>query len=301
MDFRLMALNIQQFTPMLSIPVIKQRINVRYRQILGQEDWTFLNDHTIINLVAAHSNVTGDTVAVAVAGVNVTGTGTTFTNWQADDRMRFGSESQPYIVSTVSNNTGLTIEIGYGGSTALSGEDYELFRTIYTPAAGDVDTITGVVYQSPLQERSQAYLNALDPERTSRGEPSIYSVVSKTRAHGLVTIEIWPVSDAAYTVTVAYKKLVGLLSANTDEPVFRADVLEAGALWDCYRQAFAVTQNPAWMGLARDAKVDYAGLLDQLSAEELRTASMPAAVRDVSAGGIVDDDYFTKHDINPII
>lgn len=300
MNFRLMALNIQQFTPMLSIPVIKQRINVRYRQILAQEDWTFLNDHTIINLVEAHSNVTGDTIAVAVGGVNVTGTGTTFTDWQADDRIRFAGESQPYVVSTVSNATGLTIEVGYGGSTALSGEDYELFRTLYTPAAGDVDTITGVVYQSPLQERSQAYLNALDPERTSQGPPAIYSVVSKTRSQGLVTIEIWPVSDAAYTVTVAYKKLVSLLSANTDEPVFRADVLEAGALWDCYRHAFAVTQNAAWIGLARDAKVDYAQLMEGLYAEELRTASMPAAVRDVSSGSTIDDDYYTKHDINPI-
>jgi len=76
MDFRLMALNIKQFVPMLSIPVIKQRINVRYQQILGTEDWVFLNDSTVIRIEEVVSNTSSESCAVTQGSTTVTGSGT---------------------------------------------------------------------------------------------------------------------------------------------------------------------------------------------------------------------------------
>ena len=100
MDLRLMSLNIREFCPDLSIPVIRQRINLRYKQILGYEDWDFLYDNTTVRLYGMHSSVDGETIAATQGSVNVIGTGTTFTDWAVGDYIRVNSDNQPYIIAT---------------------------------------------------------------------------------------------------------------------------------------------------------------------------------------------------------
>lgn len=297
MNFRLMALNIREFCPDLSLVVIKQRINIRYRQIVGMENWEFLKDSTTVTLKGIQSSVDGVTVAVDQYGTAVTGTGTTFAQGDTGWFFRFGSEAQPYVVDSVTSDTALTLETSYGGTTQTS-SSYDLFQTIYSPSVGDVGEITGIVYQQPLVEKSEGFLNRLDPERSSTGEPRYYRVFTKSKADGgTVSFEVWPTADENYVVTVFYRKVATALSEDTDEPIFRAEVLEAGSLYDCYRLAFARTNNPAYVGLARDAKVDYFQLLRELIAEDIETSSMPATVRDVSELRRYDDNFVTKHDV----
>ena len=75
-------------------------------------------------------------------------------------------------------------------------------------------------------------------------------------------------------------------------------MLEAGALWDCYRLAFAITQNPVYVGLARDARADYERLVRDTMIEDVETTSLPDTVRDVMAPTFIDDNYALSHDVD---
>ena len=298
MDYRLMSLNIKAFCPQLSIPVIRQRINARYQQIVGLEDWNFLNDSTTVRLIELTSNSSTQSVATTQGSATVTGT---LTTWDSEDIaagwfFRVDTDTQPYIVLTVDTDTQLTLETTYGKAAVTTG-DFTYWKSIYSPAVADVGKIISIVHDHQLPEKSQEYLNSIDPERNSQGPPTYWRAYSKTTALGIVSFEIWPIVDADYVVTVFYKKLVSDLSAGTDIPVFRSEVLEAGALWDCYRLSFAITQNPAYIGMARDAKMDYDNLLRQLIIEDLNASSLPERVRDVTSGHVYDNNFATKHDV----
>jgi len=299
MDFRLMALNIRQFVPMLSIPVIKQRINVRYQQIIGSEDWAFLNDSTTVRLIAQTSDGTGESCEVTQGSATVTGTATSWSGI-AGYLFRVGNDPQPYVISSVDSTTQLTLETSYGNEDA-SGEEFSYWPQMYSPAVADVGEIQTIVYQTGLGQRPKVYLNQIDPERESTGKPVYWSLFSKSSALGIVSFEVWPVPDNDYVVSVYYKKIVSDLSADTDSPVFRSEVLEAGALWDCYRQAFGVTQNPAFIGMARDAQTEFQGLMRQMILEDLGTSSLPRRVRDhtleINSGPFWSNDFIIDHDV----
>jgi len=178
----------------------------------------------------------------------------------------------------VDSPTQLTLETSYAEDDATA-QDFSHWPQVYSPAVGDVAEVRTVVYQTEMGQRPKEYFNLVDPERESTGTPLYWSVFSKSSALGIISLEIWPAGDTDYAITVFYKKKVSDLSADTDEPVFRAEVLEAGALWDCYRQAFGVTQNPAFIGMARDAQTEFQGLLRQMIIEDLSTSSLPRRIR----------------------
>lgn len=295
MNLRLMALNIREFVPVLSNVVIKQRINTRYKQLLGAEDWEFLSDSTTVNLKGIHSSLTGETIAMAAGVTMVTGTGTTLTDFTTGDLIRFGSEPQAYVVSVINSAVSLTMETAYGGATSVS-SDYSIYRSVYSPSVANVGEITSIVYQSPLVEVTEDWLNHVDPERSSTGTPGYYRIFGKTKADGIVSFEIWPVPNTDYVVKVYYKKYVADLIEDTDEPVFRPELVEAGALWDCFRLAFAVTQNATWIGLARDARSEYMVLLRDALIADVATSSVSSRVKDTSGGSSYNDDYATDHD-----
>ena len=296
MNFRLMALNIREFCPYLSIPVIKQRINVRYQQIIAAESWEFLNDATTVKLIGAVTNSSTESCTVVEDSATVTGVGTAWTSALNGYLFRKGTDSQPYVISTVGAVTTITLETAYGGASG-SGNDFTIWPRFYSPGVGDVAEIASIVYQQELKEKSKGYFNKIDPERESTGSPLYWSVYSKSKATGTVTFEIWPVPDVDYVLTVFYKKTVSDLSADADEPVFRPEVLEAGVLWDCYRLCFGMTQNPAFIGLARDAMTEYQGLFRQMIIEDLNTASLPTKVKDASGGHVWDNNFVTSHDV----
>jgi hypothetical protein len=293
-----MTLNIRAFCPQLSIPVIKQRINARYQQIIGLEEWAFLNDSTTVRLYEVTDNTSSQSVAVTQDSTTVTGTSTTWDSEDIDEGwfFRVGTGSQPYIVSSVDSDTQITLETAYAEDTDASA-DFTYWKGVYSPSVGNVSEIISIVHDHELPEKSQEYLNSIDPERSSEGSPTYWRTYSKSTALGIVSFEIWPIPDDDYTVTVYYKKTVDDLSDNTDTPIFRSDVLEAGALWDCYRMSFAITQNPAYIGMARDAAMDYQRLIRELIIEDLGTSSLPRRVRDVSGGHTWDNNFWTKHDV----
>jgi hypothetical protein len=210
---------------------------------------------------------------------------------------RVGDDAQPYVVSSVDSTTQITLETAYGQDSS-TGEDFEYWPRYYSPAVGDVGEVLSVVYQSPLIEVSKDWINAHDPEWDSTGKPTHYSVWQTTKQGGTIYFEVWPVPDSDYNVTVYYKKTVSNLSADTDEPLCRPEVVEAGTLVDCYQLVYGVTQNPAFIGLARDARQDYANVYRQMLLEDLSSSSLPRRVRvaDVSVGPYWSNEFYVDHD-----
>ncbi len=293
MNFKLIALNIKQFCPGLSIPVIKQRINVRYKELVEKEDWVFLNNSEVVTLPERVSNGSTESCTVTYGSDGITGVGTTWGAGLVGKMFRFGDDPQFYRIGTRNSNTSLLLENIYGGAGAGSGLDFEYWDETYAPVSNEIGKITGIVYQNRLQEKSREFIQRLDPERSSTGSPVYYSVVDRASQGGATEFDVWPVPDDNYGVRVYYKKTVDELSANADEPVFDSGLIEAGALWDCYRLTFGLTQNPAFMGLARDAAVEYRSMLRDTIIEDMESSSMPGRVRDVmhEGTGIYNDEF----------
>jgi hypothetical protein len=299
MNLKLIALNIKQFCPGLSIPVIKQRINVRYRQILEQEDWLFLNDSEVVTLPERVENTSTESCGATFGSTTVSGTGTSWTSAIEGKFFRVNDDAQFYRVSSVTNTTTLILEKTYAQDT-VTGKDFEYWNEKYSPTSSEIARISSVAYQTELVEKSQDYFQRLDPERSSTGSPVYYSVVNRASESGVTSFDIWPVPDDNYGVRVYYKKTVDLLTSNSSEPVFDSALLEAAALWDCYRLSFGTTQNPAFMGLARDAMLEYQRMLRDTIIQDLNSTSLPGGVRDVVnryGSEFYNNVYALDHDV----
>jgi len=298
MNFKLMALNIKQFCPGLSIPVIKQRINVRYKQLIEQEDWVFLNDSEVVTLPERVNNTSSESCDATFGSTTITGTGTSWTSILGGKLFRVGGDSQFYRISAYVSGMELTLDKAYAQDSTTS-QDFEYWDEYYSPTSSDIGKIGGISYDLPLRAKSLGYIQRLDPERTSTGSPVYYSVYKRASEGGVTSFDIWPVPDDNYGVMVFYKKSVDMLSANSDEPLFNSALLESASLWDCYRLSFALTQNPAFMGLARDAMLEYQGVLRSTIIQDLESSSLPTKVRDVNSydGVLYSNDYILNHGV----
>ena len=298
MNLKLMALNIKQFCPGLSIPVIKQRINIRYKQILEQEDWVFLNDSEVVTLPERTNNETTESCDATFGSTAVSGTLTSWASTMAGKLFRVGSDAQFYRIASVTSTTALVLEKAYAQETTTDA-DFEYWNESYSPTSSEISKISAVVYQSELREKPQDFFSRLDPERTSTGSPVYYSIVDRASEGGVSSFDIWPVPDDNYGVRVYFKKTVDELTTGASEPVFSSALLEAAALWDCYRLSFGLTQNPAYMGLARDAMTEYQKMLRDTIIQDLSNTSLPTKVRDSGdyGYGFGNDVFGLAHDV----
>ncbi len=301
MDYRTLTLNIQAFVPDLSVIVIKQRVNMRYQQIVKMRDWEYLKDNLMLGTGYYRNTGTSVTTSYGATGITqaAAGSGNTWTSSQIGWWLRFGSEPQAYEVSAVNGVAGTTMSLktGYSGNTVgLTGSSYTLFKNQYEVGA-NVGEILSIVYDQPIREVPLSWMNRVDPERTSTGQPKKYSVVERDKYRGVVTIQFWPATASSpYGIRVYYKRTINDLSANTDEPVCSPELLEAWALYDCYK--IATVKNPNYSKLARDQMVDVRTLLAIEIESDLDSASLPDRIKDVVRGSYVDDVYGLDHDVD---
>lgn len=295
-NFGTIVSNIGQFVPDLSEIVIKQRVNYRYQQIMKLRDWEYLKD----NITTGTSMIvsTGSSCKVSYQGTSIISrdqSGTSFYAHHVGWWMRFGAEPQPYEISAVTDTSRLTIKSPYSGnSNGLTGTSFTLFKAIYRTAVS-MSHIYSIVYQSPLEEISQSRLLRMDPEMTSTGEPTMYCVVERSRHQGRVKYQLWPTaSSAPYNIRVYYKKLVADLSASTEVPLCSTELLEAWALYDCYK--LAIIKNPNYGKLLTVQAQELGAIRAEEIDSDLETTSLPDKVLDSAGATIMNDDYALDHD-----
>uniref|UniRef100_A0A6M3L282 Uncharacterized protein n=1 Tax=viral metagenome TaxID=1070528 RepID=A0A6M3L282_9ZZZZ len=295
MTFIQICRNIQELVPEVSILVIKQRVKIRYQQILKMREWEFLRKTTLVATAAEYE--TG-TLSILSGTITATGSGTTFTSAMAGRSLIIGTtQTQPYTISSVDSITNLTLDQSFASATDSSGDSFSIKALRYTPAVNDIARIESIIYdEMPLIEKPIGYFDSIDPDRTTTGDPVYYTIVGKSAMSGTITFEIHPVPDAEYVLKIVYYRKVSDTIVDSDTLIVDAELLEAGALWDCYRIFSA--KNPAYIGLARDARGDYQSSIALAIEQDLEQSSLPSRVKDVSEMGssLLSDVFQLDHD-----
>lgn len=170
--------------------------------------WSFLRPTTSLSLVASYSTGT-----ITVVDGAVTLSGGTFPSWAASgDLVVAGVE---YSVATRGGNTSLTLDDVT--VDVASGTSYTLQQTVYD-LPSDFGGIDGpMTYQNgtsvlnpAIELVSERKLAMLVQQWSTVGQPQFCAVRPKTPNTNNGTqweIELWPPSDAAYTVFYRFKAL----------------------------------------------------------------------------------------------
>ncbi len=298
MDFRTIALSLKQFVPELSLPVIRLRINQRYQQIMRFRDWEYLNASITTGTSTIVSTSTSCKVGYgATLVVQRDQSGTSFRANHASWWIRFGTEAQPYEVTSVTDTSRLVLSAPYSGTTTglSAGTSFTLFKPDYVSGVS-MSRINSIVYKSRMKETSLGNLNKIDPEMTSTGEPTHWAVVSQSRNRGRIRFRLWPTaSDTPYGIKIYYQKKVDDLSADTDIPLCSPELLEAWALYDCYKMG--ITKNPLYAKLLGEQKAETREILHDEVQADLNIATLPHKVRDATTGTYINDDFAYDHDV----
>jgi len=282
------TLSVSHQVPDIEVPVIHTFINNRYQQILRRWQWSFLKDRSILTTVAPYD--TG-TVAITSGATAVVGTGTTWTSAMAGRQLRVSTLSEYYEISSVTDATNLTLRFAYGGST-VTAATYSIFQHIY-PLTSTAKEIISMVYNWNLRPRTREQIDRWDAERRSTGTPQWWINLGKDSS-GNQLVEIYPTPSAAYPLRYEFYKSVTAMTANTDRPLVREDVLEAAVLVDCYR--YAARTNRDYLPLLGDARMEFQALLQEAIEEDTRIESQSEGVRDAYEPISYSDTFWASHE-----
>lgn len=243
--------SLRLYVPQLPIPLAEQFIRDRYRRILERKDWSALRREAEFQL---NDEKTTGTVAVTRGSTTVTGTSTTFAASDVGRQFKTGTDAPVYTITAVASTTSMTLDRAYGGTTATGATfrifdgyvtaptDFLRFLTITNPETG---------YRLPHWVTAEE-INAMDPQRTSFGEPYIvadrlYNIATAGDSNPMPQFEIWPYTSTALTLYYTYIKRGDDLVDDNDVPIWplRSDVIVSGALADVARWPGAVGEpNP---------------------------------------------------------
>lgn len=169
-----------------------------------------------------------------------------------------------------------------------------MFKPTYQTSVS-MAKIYSIVHDTELKEKSLAQINRIDPERTSTGTPECYAIVEQNRHSGRIKFQLWPIADSSsHPLRIYYQKLLSDLSADSDVPACSSQLLEAWALYDCYK--IAAIENPVYLQLADRQKMEIREILHEEVQADLQISSLPHKVRDELVGDVINDVYALDHD-----
>lgn len=276
-------------------------LNSRHSSLLESHDWSRKRSEIAITIQVDKSN---GTIQVSNGSSTALGTSTTFTASDIGRYLRIGSDDDSlYVVLAVTSSTQITLgdfygnTVGYAGSSA-SGLSYVMFTRHYTLGAG-IEHIKQVVWQTPLAEKTQAWLDDEDPNRSETGDPMCWAMSPRDQSgtNDLVRVEIWPRSTTSIILTASVLKgHVDLLPSQF--PIVPSSVIEWNAAVDmCYLLA-ARTKPDKWLPLADKYLGQAEAALEREKGEDNKKFGLLQAVRDIGSGiplGLTD--YAVDHDV----
>lgn len=267
---------------------INTLINQEHEEILEAWSWSRRKQENIIDTVSEYSTGT-----VSTSGTVVTGSGTTFTSGMVDRFIRIGSNTFFHRITAFTDTTTLTIEQALP-SDAAAGSSYAIFRHRYD-LASDFGRVLNITSDTRLQEWSKSDIDRIDPYRTSTAtRPDKYTIIGPD-SDGNFQIEFWPVPSSAQAIRVEYLR-TNSLSADTDSPLYRGDILvwkvaESGAFF-----LYARTGDQAWLQLADRYHARYLESFNEAKEEDLGKFSPAAYIRDRATAFDRGDDWYISHD-----
>jgi len=284
MSFRTMKMELQSFIPELSAVQLGLRINRSYSHLLDLHPWSFLKRES---LLTTYPPCTTGAATVINGSATVTGSGT---NWTAELVGRFfrcGTQSPFYRITAVDPTAQtLTLEQPYGDPSTTA--NYVIFQHQYAKPA-DAKNVLSVRYQHLLPNVSKMFIDQLEPDRITTGEPTYWLDLDDT------TLELWPVPDQAYTLRLWYNRRLPELTAEDDTSLIPERVVLAHAKMTAYMQM--VPTRKEYLQLYQLAQNEYQDLLQAAIEEDMRKLSLPRRVVTDEASFPVSADYWMQHDV----
>lgn len=292
---RQQVLNLTASNSMISSANVNDILDAEHTEILESYSWTRRKADTRVNTAATYS--TG-TVAGTAASAVVTGTSTAWTSALTVGRhMRIGSNTFFHRISSFQSATQVTLESALP-ATVAAGAAYTIFQHLYD-LPSDFGRPTNVTSDVRMGEWSRSDIDRLDPYRSSTASrPEVYSIRGITGTSDVFEVEFWPVPSAAITIRIEYLR-TNTLSADTDSPLYRSDVL----VWKSGESAafflHGKTGDAAWLALADRYHARYTESLQGAREDDLGRYSALMHIRDraYDLGIGQGDDWLLSRDL----
>ena len=269
-------------------------LNARHADLLESHDWSRRKQDIIINTVV---DKTDGTVALTSGSGTVTGTSTSFA--ATDVGRSFQLADSIYVIKTRTSTTEITLgdangtAVLYPGAN-LTGQAYVIFTQYYSLGTG-IEQILGVKYKTALSERSEEWLDAMDPSRQGTGDPIYFARTSRGSSDD-VRIEVYPRPSTAISINVKIQKgHTDLSGAQT--PIVPSGTVERWAAVDMAYYLAAKTKDTFWLQLAAKYEViaDQRQEFDQN--QDAKKFGVIQQIQDVGGGtGLSGSDFAIDHD-----
>lgn len=196
---------------------IDEALNSALEEVLGRQPWRSLRGEIVVPTVAKYD--TG-TVAVTNGAVELTGTGTVFTEAMQGRKIRIGSDAHFYEFGFIDDVTG-ELDRYYEGETNAEAS-FRIFQNIVR-LAEDVAAVRSVTYPTirELTQTTKAAINAADAGRLTSGDPTHWAPDYKTDPNSppsVTAIELFPAPEEAWPLAIEFRRLViGFDGTNTSD------------------------------------------------------------------------------------
>jgi len=282
-----MKLRLQGFVPELSAIQTGLRINHSYLHLLDLHPWSFLKAEYLFATVAPY---TTGTIDVTLDSTTVTGTSTVWVSGMADRFLRTSTNTPFYKISSVNTVAQtLTLEQAYTDTTATD-QAYTIFQHQFDYPT-DCKNIINVRYQHKLPQRTKQFIDSIDPDRRSTGQPNFWIPLADS------TFELWPVPNQVYTMRIHYNRSISELSTESATAELSENLIIAHAILACYRQLASRPEGQGYLNLIPSALRDFQEFWTTAVEEDMRKLSLPTRVRTPDLYDFPqDNDYWLSHD-----
>jgi hypothetical protein len=198
----------------VALPLVKDWINQRYRQVARMRPWRWLLKRGAITLVEPYAD---GTVTVSKGSATITGSGTDWGSQMVGQRFKVDGFDEVYKIASVASKTSLTLETPYQGSTG-SGKSYRILYPEYS-LASDFDRLLDPHRSfSPYQlvPVGLMEMNRRWGYHGAEGRPTHYTLAPQ---NGSLKLLVYPAPDSAGTLYYDYIQAITELSNDSDEPL----------------------------------------------------------------------------------
>ena len=280
--------------PAITLTDIAGILTASNAEIVSSWNWSRRNVWTILNTLTPVSLIVTGTQGSSV----VTGTG--FQAGHVGDLIRLSNLSTFYRIKSVTPGVSCVLADMQGNvivfpEATMPNTSAQIFQYIYSLPA-DCEIVLDVLYDSKLDEKDRSFFETIDPQRVGTADaPSGWCNLGRDSS-GNVQIALFPVPSAAHSLRVNYQKVADM-SAPTDQPLYRADLLKWMAGETAAAFLLARTGDQAWATLADKYHGRYEEAFESAKADDLSKSSAPTAISTDEGLGLYSDDFLVSHDV----
>ena len=246
---------LQTSCPGVSLDLLDEWLNERYKSVLSATDWNGLKSHWMLQTEAAYNSVPGETVTLTVGSATVTGTATYWSDVTGNPygyvtgRQFFRpGDRQVYVIAAINSLTSITLDRPYEGNgtdfgATYSGQPYTMMRDIYTlPDDASVPvTIINPATGKPMGEFTKDGMDVSRGTRATTGDPwsfCIYDDTPETSPPVAHQVQLYPPPKYARGFDTEYLRNANIFTGENTKasplPFVTDTVLLSGARADAW-------------------------------------------------------------------